>query len=147
MKQQNLFFNGTLTEYFKGKTNLYIGDQDFVFADNMVSIIGELKTISIGNEFKGKKLSFNQAREYASKNNVIDNYGRTIKTFLFEYHKHVKKPYVIIIPFKTPTGKEKMAHQLIDLNNSHMVYVGKQLNEWFELGHKGIKPQKPLLCV
>ena len=147
MTQQNLFFNGTLSEYFNGKTDLYIGDQDFVFADNMVSIIGELKTVSIGNKFTGKKLSYNQAREYAAKNDVIDNYGRTTKTFLFEYHKHVQKSYVIITPFKTPNGFETSPQQLLDLDNSHMLYVGRQLNEWFSQGKKGFKPKKPLLCV
>lgn len=147
MKQQNLFFNGTLSEYFNGKTDLYIGDQDFVFADNMVSIIGELKTISKGNKFNGKKLSYNQAREYASKNDVVDNYGRKIKTFLFEYHKYTQKPYVIIIPFIKPSGKETQPNELIDLSNAHMLYIGTQLNNWFLNGKKGFKPLKPLLCV
>lgn len=147
MKQQNLFFNGTLSEYFNGKTDLYIGDQDFVFADNMVSIIGELKTISADNKFTGKKLNYNQAREYAAKNDIIDNYGRKIKTFLFEYHKYTQKPYVIIIPFIKPSGKETQANELIDLSNAHMLYIGNQLNNWFFNGKKGMKPLKSLLCV
>jgi len=147
MKQQNLFFNGTLTEYFNGKKDLYIGDQDFVFADSHTHIIAELKTISIGNKFTGKKLTFNQAREYASQDGLIDNYGRTIKTFLFEYHKYAPKPYVIIIPFIKPNGTESQAKELIDLSNAHMLYIGNQLNNWFSNGKKGFKPLKALLCV
>jgi len=147
MKQTNLFFNGTLSDYFKGKVDLYLGDQDFVFADSMVSILGELKTVSKNNEFTGKKLTFNQAREYSSKVNLLDNYGRTTKPFLFEYHKYVKKPYVILIPFRKPTGKESTPIELLDLQNSFMLYLGTQLNNWFEKGVKGIKPSKPLLCV
>jgi hypothetical protein len=72
------------------------------------------------------------------------------KNYLFEYHKYVKEPYVIVVPFNEITGNEKIAIDFLDLKNSKMLYVNKdeQLNQWIS-GHRyiGTFPKKELLCV
>jgi hypothetical protein len=150
MKQLNLFFEGETSKYFDGNLDLYIGDKDFVFANNDISITAEIKTISKNNVFKGKKLSFNQAREYSSQVNIIDNLNRHTKCYLFEYHKYVNNPYVITVPFKKGYGVETEAHELLDFKKAKMLYLYKdnQFNRWLA-GDKfvGIKPKKKLLCV
>jgi hypothetical protein len=148
--QTNLFFDDKISQYFNGKMNLYLGDVDFKFADEFVNITAEIKTISEDNTFTGKKLTFNQAREYACDVNLKDNLNRIKKNYLFEYHKYVKEPYVIVVPFNVITGNEKLAIDFLDLKNSKMLYVNKdeQLNQWIS-GHRyiGIHPKKELLCV
>ena len=148
--QTNLFFDDKISKYFNGKMDLYLGDIDFKFADELVNIAAEIKTISEGNIFKGKKLTYNQAREYSCDVDLKDNLNRIKKNYLFEYHKYVKEPYVIIIPFKNISGNEKIAIDFLDLKNSKMLYVNKdeQLNQWFS-GNRyiGIFPKKQLLCI
>lgn len=148
MKQYNLFFNGTISNHFNGHLNLYLGDQDFVFANESTHIIAEIKTISKDYTFTGKKVSFNQAKQYASLSNVKDNYGRIIKTFLFEYHKYVDKPYIIIVPFKTPTLNEIDQKEFLNYKDAKMLYIGEQLNQWFDgTLTRYVKPKKQLLCI
>lgn len=148
--QTNLFFDDKISKYFNGKMDLYLGDIDFKFADEFVNITAEIKTISDGNEFTGKKLSFNQAREYSCDVDNLDDLKRIKKNYLFEYHKYVNEPYVIIVPFKKINGNEKMAIDFLDLTKSKMLYVNKdeQLNKWIS-GDRyiGIAPKKILLTV
>lgn len=148
--QTNLFFDDKISQYFNGKMDLYLGDIDFKFADEFINITAEIKTVSENNVFTGKKLSFNQAREYSCDVNLKDDLNRIKKNYLFEYHKYVKEPYVIIIPFKKINGEEKLPIDFLDLKNSKMLYVNKenQLNQWLS-GNRyvGIFPKKELLCV
>ncbi len=150
MKQLNLFFEGEISKYFDGCRNLYIGDKDFVFANDDISITAEIKTISKNNTFRGKKISFTQAREYASQVDIIDNLNRHTKCYLFEYHKYANNPYVIIVPFKRAYGMETQAHELLEFKKAKMLYLYKdnQFNRWLA-GDKfvGISPRKKLLCV
>ena len=148
--QTNLFFDDKISQYFNGKMDLYLGDIDFKFADDFVNITAEIKTISDENIFTGKKLSFNQAREYSCDVNLKDDLNRIKKNYLFEYHKYVKEPYVIIIPFKKINGEEKLAIDFLDLKNSKMLYVNKeqQLNKCLSGDrYVGIFPKKELLTV
>lgn len=147
--QYNLFFEGEVSDFFNHK-NLYLGDIDFKFADDYVSLQAEIKTISKGNVFTGKKLSFNQAREYACNVDIIDNFKRCQKCYLFEYHNKAKEPYVIVTPFKKPNGMEKQAKDFLDLNKSKMLYIKKenQFNRWLSGDrYVGVKPLKDLLIV
>ena len=148
--QTNLFFENFVSEYFNGKMDLYLGDIDFKFADEFVNITAEIKTISESNQFTGKKLSFNQAREYACDVDLLDDLKRIKKNYLFEYHKYNIEPYVIIIPFKKITGNEKIAIDFLDLSKAKMLYVKKdnQFNQWLS-GNRyiGIFPKKQLLVV
>ena len=148
--QYNLFFNGQITNDFNGKMDLYIGDKDFIFADNLVNITAEVKTISEDYTFKGKKLTFIQAREYSAEQNLIDNMGRTKKNFLFEYHKYLKKPYIIAVPFKKYNSSFKKPIDFLELKNAKMLYVSnyEQLKKWISGDrYTGVTPRKPLLCV
>jgi hypothetical protein len=148
--QTNLFFDNSVSEYFNGKMDLYLGDIDFRFADEFVNITAEIKTISNDNKFTGKKLSFNQAREYACDVDILDDLKRIKKNYLFEYHKYTNEPYVIIVPFKKITGQEKIAIDFLDLQKAKMLYVKKesQFNQWLS-GNRyiGIYPRKELLVV
>lgn len=150
MKQLNLFFEGEISKYFDGCRNLYIGDKDFVFANDDISITAEIKTISKNNTFRGKKISFTQAREYASQVDIIDNLNRHTKCYLFEYHKYASNPYIIVVPFKRAYGMETQAHELLEFKKAKMLYLYKdnQFNRWLS-GDKfvGITPRKKLLCV
>ena len=150
MGQYNLFFNGNISKGFDGHKKLYLGDKDFVFADDCVNITGEIKTISKSYTFEGKRLTLNQAREYASMVDLKDNYGRICKSFLFEEHKYLKNPYVIVTPFKKPEKTEKKPMDYLDLTNQKMLYIDKhdQLNKWLAGDrYVGVKPTKPLLCI
>lgn len=148
--QMNLFFDDKISQHFNGKIDLYLGDIDFKFADEFVNITAEIKTISENNMFTGKKLTFNQAREYACDVNLKDDLNRIKKNYLFQYHKYVIEPYVIIVPFKNINGDEKLPIDFLDLKNSKMLYINKdnQLNQWLS-GNRyvGIFPRKELLCV
>jgi hypothetical protein len=150
MKQLNLFFEGEISKYFDGCRNLYIGDKDFVFANDDININAEIKTISKNNTFRGKKISFTQAREYASQVDIIDNLNRHTKCYLFEYHKYASNPYIIVVPFKRAYGMETQAHELLEFKKAKMLYLYKdnQFNRWLS-GDKfvGITPRKKLLCV
>lgn len=150
MKQLNLFFEGETSKYFDGYKNLYIGDKDFIFANDQISITAEIKTISKNNTFQGKKLTYNQAREYASQVDLIDNLNRHTKCYLFEYHKYVSNPYIIVVPFKRGYGGETQAHELLDFTKAKMLYLykDKQFNRWLA-GDQfvGISPRKKILCV
>jgi hypothetical protein len=148
--QTNLFFNNKVSEYFNGKMDLYLGDIDFKFADEIVNITAEIKTVSEFNIFTGKKISFNQAREYAAETEIFDNLKRFKKNYLFEYHKFAINPYVIIIPFMKITGNEKNAIDFINLNKMKMLYVNKdnQLNKWLSGDrYVGIMPKNKLLVI
>jgi hypothetical protein len=150
MKQTNLFFDGKVSEYFNGHKNLYLGDKDFVFADIFVNIQAEIKTISKDGKFSGKKVSFNQAREYASNVGNRDNLGRLNRSYLFEYHKYVKEPFVIVIPFIKPKGIEKNAKDFLNLKKAKMMYVTKnnQFNKWLSGDrYVGVYPKKELLTI
>ena len=150
MKQLNLFFEGETSKYFDGYKNLYIGDKDFVFANDEISIIAEIKTISKNNIFQGKKMTINQAREYASQVDVIDNLNRHIRCYLFAYHKYAKNPYIIVVPFKRTYGGETQTHELLNFSKAKMLYLYKdnQFNRWLA-GDKfvGVYPRKKILCV
>lgn len=148
--QTNLFFDNSVSEYFNGKMDLYIGDMDFKFADEFVNITAEIKTISKDNQFTGKKLSYNQAREYSCDVDMLDDLKRIKKNYLFEYHKYNIEPYVIIIPFKKITGNEKIAIDFLDIKKAKMLYIKKenQFNQWLS-GNRyvGVFPRKELLVV
>jgi len=150
MKQTDLFFNGKVSEYFNGHKNLYLGDKDFIFADIFVNIQAEIKTISKNDKFTGKKVSFNQAREYAANVDNRDNLGRLNKSYLFEYHKYANNPYIIVVPFIKPKGTEKNAKDFLDLKKAKMLYETKdnQFNKWLS-GDRyiGVYPKKELLTI
>ncbi len=149
MENKDKFFEGTLTEFFDGHVNLYLGDKDFVFADSQTNYIGEIKTISDGGVFKGKKITKNQIREYVANQGMKDNFGRLNQAIVIEYHKHKKTPYVIIVPlvFKNDVSS---IEEYLDYNNARMLYVDayKQLGLWFA-GDKtqGRKPKRKLVCI
>lgn len=148
--QFNLFFDGTVSDYFDGYRELYLGDKDFIFADDLVNITAEIKVVSANAKFTGKKLTLNQAREYASNVGVIDNYGRTQTSFLFESHPYVNDPYVIITPFVQNNEIQKDVKKYLDFNKSKMLYIHRQdqFSRWLASDHTvGVTPQKPLLCV
>jgi len=154
-KQYDKFFGGSVSKYFNGHKNLYIGDKDFIFADTGryllpgINITAEIKKVG-ATGFDGKKLSMNQAREYSSTVGLIDNLGRKMLSYLFEYHPEVREPYVIVIPFFPAKGDEKEAKQYLDENNSKMLYVDKldQFGRWLSGDpYVGKKPTKALLCV
>lgn len=148
--QYNLFFNGEIGNNFNGKKDLYLGDKDFIFADDFVNINAEVKTISINYQFTGKKLTFIQAREYSAEQDLIDNMGRTKKNFLFEYHKYLKKPYIIVVPFKKYSKEFTKPIDFLDMKKAKMVYVKnqQQLIKWISGDrYVGATPRKPLLCV
>lgn len=148
-KQKTNFFENTITQYFEGHRDLYIGDIDFKFADENVNVIAEIKTISKNGKFEGKKVSLNQIREYASMSDLKDNLGRITKTYIFEYHKYKKTPFVIAIPI-VYNANGKNPTDYIDLNKSKMLYTHKdnQLSKWLEGTFKNsFKPQRPLLCI
>ncbi len=148
-KQKTNFFENTITNYFDGHRDLYIGDIDFKFADENVNVIAEIKTISKNGQFEGKKVSLNQIREYASMSDLKDNLGRITKTYIFEYHKYKKTPFVIVVPI-VYNANGKNPNDYIDLNKSKMLYIHKdnQLSKWLEGTFKNsFKPQKPLLCI
>ena len=150
--QYNLFFGGQISDYFIGKSNLYIGDKDFIFADSQIHLQAEIKTISECGNFKGKKLKLKQVREYASIVDTVDNYGRTIKCFLFEYHKYTSMPYVIVTPIIKPDvdvfGDDVTVDQFLDISKSKCLYLKTQFKEWLA-GNSGlgIKTRFPLKCV
>lgn len=148
MKQQNLFFEGKVSKHFTGHKSLYLGDQDFKFADEFVNITAEIKTISRSGKFEGKKMTLNQIREYAANVDLKDNFGRINKSFLFEYHKYLENPYVIIIPIKFV--KSKNVNDYLDIKNAKCLYIDRdnQFNRWLS-GERyiGVSPRKPLLCV
>ena len=144
------FFNGVLSEHFKGK-NLYIGDMDFKFADDTNVIIAEIKYVDSTYTFRGKKLTMLQCREYAALQGVQDNLGRTQKTYLFEAHELENKPsYVAVVPFLKPTGKEKHPLDFLDCDNARLVFVEKddQLGRFIAGDrHVGTDMRQPLKCV
>ena len=148
--QTNLFFDDNISKHFDGKMDLYLGDIDFKFADEFVNITAEIKTISENYIFKGKKLTFNQAREYACDVDLKDDLFRIKKNYLFEYYKYVNEPYVIVIPFKKINGKEKIAVDFLDIQKAKMLYVNKenQLNQWIS-GNRyvGVSPKRELLSI
>ena len=154
-QQYELFFGGSVSKYFNGHLDLYIGDKDFIFADKGTDLIpgvnmtAEIKTVGIKG-FDGKKLTLNQAREYSSTVGLIDNLGRTMVSYLFEYHKEVKKPYVIVTPFIRENGTQKKADDYLDLNRSIMLYVdiNDQFCKWISGDrYVGVKPKNPLVTV
>ena len=148
--QTNLFFDDKVSQYFNGKMDLYLGDIDFKFADEFVNITAEIKTISENYIFKGKKLTFNQAREYSCDVNLKDDLKRIKKNYLFEYYKYVNEPYVIVIPFKNVNGNEINAIDFLDMKNAKMLYINKdnQFNQWLS-GNRyiGVSPKKELLSI
>ena len=80
------FFDGQVSEHFKG-CDMYIGDLDFKLADDTNVIIAEIKYVSKAHKFVGRKITFNQAREYAAMTGVVDNLGREQRTYVFEAHE------------------------------------------------------------
>lgn len=148
LKPTKTFFDGAISEHFKGK-KLYIGDMDFRFADDNIVVNAEIKYVNSKHKFVGKKMTLLQAREYASTNDTIDNLGRTHKSYLFEAHE-VEKPYVAIVPFLNPTGKEKHAIEFLDVDNARLVYVHKdnQFGRWLAGDrYVGTSMRNPLKCV
>lgn len=148
--QYDLFFGGTVSEYFNGHKNLYLGDKDFIWADQIINMTAEIKTISNNNTFEGKRLTFNQAREYSSTVNQKDNLGRIQTAYLFEYHKYVKEPYVIVVPFRPFLDNMVKAVDFLDIQKAKMLYISKdnQFSRWIVGDHTvGAPAKKELLCV
>ena len=154
-KQYELFFGGSVSKYFNGHTDLYLGDKDFVFADKGsdldpgVHITAEIKKVGVTG-FTGKKLTLNQAREYSATVGIIDNIGRTMLSYFFEYHSEVKNPYVIVTPFKPSQGNKRNASDYLNLNLSRMLYVDKddQFCRWLSGDrYAGVKPKNPLQTI
>jgi len=148
--QYDLFFGGTVSEYFNGYKDLYLGDKDFIWADKILNLTAEIKTISKNNVFEGKKMTFNQAREYSSTVDQVDNLGRIQKAYLFEYHKYVKEPYVIVVPFKVPLDNMVRATDFLDIQKAKMLYIYKnnQFSRWIVGDHTvGAPAKKQLLCL
>jgi hypothetical protein len=142
------FFDGQVSQHFKG-CDIYIGDLDFKLADDTNVIIAEIKYVSKAHKFLGKKITFNQAREYAAMTGVVDNLGREQKTYVFEAHE-VEKPYVAIVPFLKPTGKERHAFDFMDIDNARLVYVFKddQFGRWLAGDrYVGTEMRQALKCV
>lgn len=142
------FFDGQVSEHFKG-CDIYIGDLDFKLADDTNVIIAEIKYVSKSHKFIGKKITFNQAKEYAAMTGVIDNLGREQKTYIFEAHE-VETPYVAIVPFLKPTGKERHAFDFLDIDNARLVYVFKddQFGRWLAGDrYVGTEMRQALKCV
>lgn len=149
MKKSEKFFNGVISDYYAKRGSLYIGDMDFKFANEFYVINAEIKTISEDGMFKGKKLSFLQAREMSATAGLIDPIGRKHSNYLFEYHKYAKDPFIVITPFKTITGKERTASEFLNHYDRVMVYVEKdnQFALWLDKFNVGREPSKPLLCA
>jgi hypothetical protein len=142
------FFDGQVSEHFKG-CDIYIGDLDFKLADDTNVIIAEIKYVSKAHKFVGRKITFNQAREYAAMTGVVDNLGREQRTYVFEAHE-VEKPYVAIVPFLKPTGKERHAFDFMDIDNAKLVYVFKdnQFGRWLAGDrYVGTEMRNSLKCV
>lgn len=152
MKAKELFFDGRLSNYFTGYPNLYIGDHDFKFANDYYVINAEIKTISKDGKYNNTPMSALQAREYAATAGLIDPLGRKHSNYLFEYHKYAKKPFVIVVPFKTARGNEKCAIDYLNIEAARMMYIDDEnqfvkLFQKFDLDKIGVTPKKPLLCV
>lgn len=152
MKSNEMFFNGVVSDYFRGYPNLYVGDIDFRFANDHYVINAEIKTISQCGSFTGKKMSALQAREYAATAGMIDALGRRHKNYLFEYHKYAKRQYVIVTPFKLARGNESEAIHYLNTDASRMMYVDDEMQflklfQGFELSTLGVSPRKSLQCV
>lgn len=154
-KQYEKFFGGSVSKYFNGHLDLYLGDKDFVFADtgkdlfSGIHITAEIKKVGVMG-FDGKKLTINQAREYSSTVGLIDNLGRTMLNYLFEYHSEVKNPYVIVTPFVSAKGNEQNVEQYLNLDDSKMLYVDKneQFCKWLSGDrYVGVKPKNPLQTI
>ena len=147
-KPSKTFFDGQVSQHFKG-CDIYIGDLDFKLADDTNVIIAEIKYVNSSHKFVGKKITFNQAREYAAMTGVIDNLGREQKTYVFEAHE-VEKPYIAIVPFLKPTGKERHAFDFMDIDNARLVYVFKddQFGRWLSGDrYVGTDMRQQLKCV
>ena len=147
-KPSKTFFDGQVSEHFKG-CDIYIGDLDFKLADDTNVIIAEIKYVNSTHKFVGKKITFNQAREYAAMTGVIDNLGREQRTYVFEAHE-VDKPYIAIVPFLKPTGKERHAFDFMDIDNAKLVYVFKddQFGRWLAGDrYVGTEMRNGLKCV
>lgn len=147
-KPTKTFFDGEVSQHFKG-CDIYIGDLDFKMADDTNVIIAEIKYVSSSHKFIGKKVTFNQAKEYAAMTGVVDNYGRTQRTYIFEAHE-VEKPYVAIVPFLKPTGKERHAFDFLDIDNARLVYVfhESQFGRWLAGDrYVGTEMRNALKCV
>jgi hypothetical protein len=147
-KPSKTFFDGQVSEHFKG-CDIYIGDLDFKLADDTNVIIAEIKYVNSAHKFVGKKISFNQAREYAAMTGVVDNLGREQRTYVFEAHE-VDKPYIAIVPFLKPTGKERHPFDFMDIDNAKLVYVFKddQFGRWLAGDrYVGTEMRNGLKCV
>lgn len=148
IKPTKTFFDGQVSEHFKG-CDIYIGDLDFKLADDTNVTIAEIKYVNSSHKFVGKKISFNQAREYAAMTGVIDNLGREQRSYVFEAHE-VEKPYIAIVPFLKPTGKERHAFDFMDIDNAKLVYVFKddQFGRWLAGDrYVGTEMRNALKCV
>jgi len=147
-KPSKTFFDGQVSEHFKG-CDIYIGDLDFKLADDTNVIIAEIKYVNSSHKFVGKKISFNQAREYAAMTGVIDNLGREQRTYVFEAHE-VEKPYIAVVPFLKPTGNERHAFDFLDIDNARLVYVfhENQFGRWLAGDrYVGTEMRNALKCV
>ena len=147
-KPSKTFFDGQVSEHFKG-CDMYIGDLDFKLADDTNVIIAEIKYVNSTHKFVGKKITFNQAREYAAMTGVVDNLGREQRTYVFEAHE-VDKPYIAIVPFLKPTGKERHPFDFMDIDNAKLVYVFKddQFGRWLAGDrYVGTEMRNGLKCV
>lgn len=145
MKKEEKFFEGILSDTFTGSSDLYIGDIDFTFANTSSNIKFEIKTVSKDGTFTGKKISYNQAREYVALNGLKDNLGRYIKCYVVEYHKYAKRPYVIVAEFA-----KHLDDPMVRQHNRKMMYIDTQLPVWLASGctmNIGVTPKKDLMCV
>lgn len=148
-KPSKAFFDGIISSHFRG-CDLYIGDLDFKFADEERVVIAEIKYVSKNHKFIGRKISFLQAKEYAALVGVVDNYGRKQEVFIFEAHEVEPHPYIVIVPFKKPTGDELHPVQFLDRGGARCVYVKKdnQLGHWLAGDrYSGTYTTKDLKCI
>jgi hypothetical protein len=149
------YFSGGLVDL---PTPNWHGDIDFRYDSGDRVILGEIKTVKENYWSRNQlPLDMEQAKQYGSMSGLVDNYGRTIEVYLFEEHVFSdteKSDYVIVVPFKKPTGNEKETIDFLDYDNAKCLYTqGKQKNgftqiiNWFCGMNIGIKPKHPLMCL
>ena len=150
LKDNEKFFDGIISKYFTGREQLYIGDLDFKFANEFYVINAEIKTLDRYGKFPQERwLKMAQARDLSATAGLVDPMGRKHSSYLFEDHKHAKDPFVVIVPFKTLTGKEQSVRDYLNIDAAKMVYVKKddQLCKVLDKFNLGQTPKKSLVCV
>ena len=144
----------------------WVGDIDFYFTNKHRVIIGEIKTVK-DKYFSPKQnpLYFEQAEIYASMVGLVNNNGCEHEVYLMEEHifsdefknnNPEKKwdDYVVIVPFKKPTGDEKETIDFLDKDQAVCLFMGgkcsngfNQITNWFSGLKIGKKTDYPLMCL